>query len=127
MSVERSSATAMTFAAFGSVVLLPALMIAPVLLVFVFPIGLLWLLAVVIPGLVVTLGHYRYVLGYPVTGGRQRLWRRSALLPAFYAAACLYTSVLGGPAALAVVSVPLFGLCLLALRARERDAGLFAR
>ena len=121
LAARRCRGISTIFAAAGSAAMLPALLISPVLLALVFPLGLLWLIAVVVPGVSLTLRHYRYVLELRVSGGRSRLWARSALLPAIYAAGCMYASVLGGPPALALLTVPLVGLCLLALAAYERD------
>ncbi len=115
--------TATLFAVLASMLMIPAVLATPGLLVVLAPIGLLWLCTVVGPGLTLGVRYFKYVLGYPLPGGSKRLWTQTAALSGGLGAAGMYLTAAVGGGLMAVVPLILCVLAGVALVARDKDRG----
>lgn len=100
--------------------MVPVLISTPALLL-ILPIGLLWLMGVVVPGATLTTRFFRYVLGHPLPGGPKRMWGQTATFCGIFGATLLYlcAALEGG-----LLAVPALAMCVMggaALVARDRD------
>ena len=68
---------------------MPILLTTPALLM-ILPIGLLWLIGVVVPGATLTTRFFRYALGLPIAGGPRRMWGQAASFCGIFGATLLY-------------------------------------
>lgn len=108
------------FALIASAMMLPILLTTPALLL-ILPIGLLWLMGVVVPGATLTTRLFRYALGLPIPGGPRRMWSHAASFCGIFGATLLYLCAAfeGG-----LLALPALAMCVMggvAIVARERD------
>lgn len=108
------------FALIASGMMMPILLTTPALLM-ILPIGLLWLIGVVVPGATLTTRFFRYALGLPIAGGPRRMWGQAASFCGIFGATLLYLCAAfeGG-----LLALPALAMCVMggvALVARDRD------
>lgn len=119
--VRRCKNLSTAFALSATFAMMPLVALTPALLLLVLPIGLLWLLGVVVPGAKLTIRFYRYVLGLPIPGGARRMWTQTAGFCGVLGAMLLYACA-GAHAGL--LALPAIMMCVMAgaaLVARDRD------
>lgn len=108
---RRCAGLATTFAVLGSAMMLPVLLVTPALMSAFLPLGLLWLMGVVVPGATLTIRHYRYVLDERLPGGTERLWGQTAASSGLLGAVWLYTCAAAGAG---LAGIPGVLMCILA-------------